>query len=285
MREEGAEPRVPTPPTRTCLLPSGLHSGPVQLKTSSKALRGVPSGRSGEQLCLLALTRKRRNRAASSLGGRRERGRQSLGDPGIAFPQPERDVSIPAPTLELQDTAMVFLTGRPVPGLASGCGRSWVSAWGPQCPGLARSMASATGSARPVPEGAARGLGVASDSGGLGTSRPRSARPGAVVAVEETDVCWHRSAPGQRGCLHPSPLRPAHASVLGSCEPLCEGRSSDATDGTVVRLGSQDTSLAATLNLPQCTLGRVVRSCKNASDHPELPFCVSSKSELVKYGV
>ena len=155
---------------------------------------------------------------------------------------------------------------------------------GSSVPRAGQEHGSAPGSAHPVPEGAARGLGVASDSGSLGTSRPRSARPGAVVAVEETDVCWHRSAPGQRGRLHPSPLKPAHASVLGSCEPLCEGRSSDATDGgTVVRLGSQDASLAATPILPQCTLGRVVRSCKNASDHLELPLCVSSKSELVKY--
>lgn len=108
--------------------------------------------------------------------------------------------------------------GCPVPGLASGCGRSWVSACGPQCSGLARSMTSVPGSACPVPEGAARGLGVASDSGGLGTSRPQLAQPGAVVAVGETDVCWRRSAPGQRGRLHSAPLRPAHASVLGFCE-------------------------------------------------------------------
>ena len=219
VREEGAEPGVlPTPPARTCLLPSSLRSGPVGLKTSSNAPREVPSGRSWEQLCLLALTRRRRNRAASSLGGRGERGRRSLRDPGIALHQPEKAMSLPAPTLELQGTAMVFLPGCPVPGLTGGCGRSWVSAWGPQCPGLARSMASVPGSARPVLERAARGLGVASDSGSLGTSRPQLAQPGAMVAVEETDVCWHHSAPGQRGRLHPSPLRPAHASVLGFCE-------------------------------------------------------------------
>lgn len=219
MREEGAEPGVlSTPPARTCLLPSGLCSGPVWLKTSSKAPRGVLSGWSREQLCLLALTRRRRNRAASGLGGRRECGHRSLGDPGTALPQPEKAVSLSAPTLELRGTALVCLPGCPVPGLASGCGRSWVSAWGPQCSGLARSMTSVPGSACPVPEGAARGLGVASDSGGLGTSRPQLAQPGAVVAVGETDVCWRRSAPGQRGCLHSAPLRPAHASVLGFCE-------------------------------------------------------------------
>lgn len=36
-------------------------------------------------------------------------------------------------------------------------------------------------------------VGVASDSGSCGPSRPRSAQPGAVVTVGETDVYWHPS--------------------------------------------------------------------------------------------
>lgn len=142
----------------------------------------------------------------------------------------QREKTTPLPTLtpELQGARwLVHLNVRP--RLASGRGRSWMPAWGPQCLWLDQDCGlcprlrypdslsddlnpppSPTESVDSRPHQQWKGqpgvwgnlVGVASDSGRCGTPRPPSAQPGAVVTAGEADVCRPVYAPPSS---HPPP--------------------------------------------------------------------------------
>lgn len=186
------------------------------------------SGRSGEQLCLLALTGRRRTRTASSLGGR-ERGSLSLAGPVTSLPRPEKAVSLPTLTQELQGTTVACPLACPAPGslvavAQAGCLPGVLSALG-----WAGSVASVPGSARPTLEGAARGLEQISWVWPV-TQQPwhfqatvRTARCGGCFPRDRRLLAPLCSWPGQPS-PPTSPLRPDHASGLDFCRLLCGGR-------------------------------------------------------------